>query len=131
MPLVADFGGPGDIVHPEIGLKVPLTNENDVVSQMEKILAELARDRDLLERLRQQGMSYARERLTWDAKAQDTTRVMHWVVRTGPKPDLLPPKVLAAGIGSSGQTDATRWKPVPGRVASEVGANFSPRVGLG
>ncbi len=101
VPVVADFGGPGDIVHPEVGYKVPLTNESDFVAQMEKILTELADNRDLLDRLRQQGMSYARERLTWDAKAQATTRVLHWAVRQGPKPDLPPPKALAAGIGSS------------------------------
>jgi len=96
VPVVADFGGPGDIVHPEVGRKVSLTNESDVVSQMEKILTELAGNPDLLNRLRQQGMAYARKRLTWEAKAQDTTRVLHWVLKRGPKPDLLPPKVPAA-----------------------------------
>jgi glycosyltransferase involved in cell wall biosynthesis len=94
VPVVADFGGPGDIVHPEIGFKVPLTNESEMVAQMEKILAGLAQDRELLKRLRQQGMSYARERLTWDAKAQSTTQVLNWAVGRGPKPDLPPPKVL-------------------------------------
>ena len=38
VPVVADFGGPGDIVHPEVGYKVPLTNEDDLVAQMEKAL---------------------------------------------------------------------------------------------
>ncbi|MGB8772125.1 MAG: glycosyltransferase family 4 protein [Candidatus Korobacteraceae bacterium] len=94
VPVVADFGGPGDIVHPEVGRKVSLTDESDVVSRMEKILTGLAQDRDLLNRLRQQGLSYARERLTWDAKAQSTTRVLNWALRRGPKPDLPPPKVL-------------------------------------
>ena len=98
VPVVADFGGPGDIVHPEVGYKVPLTNESDVVLQLEKALAELANNRGRLERLRRQGMIYARERLTWDGKAQDTTRVLRWVLRRGPKPDFLPPKALAAGI---------------------------------
>lgn len=101
VPVVADFGGPGDIVHPEVGYKVPLTNESDVVAQMEKILTELAHNRDRLERLRRQGMAHVRECLTWEAKAQATTRILHWAVRQGPKPDLLPPKALAAGIGSS------------------------------
>jgi len=110
VPVVADFGGPGDIVHPEVGYKVPLTNEGEVVSEMEKILADLAGNRDLLNHLRQQGMSYARERLTWDAKAQDTTQVLEWVVRRGPKPDLPPPKLLVASIGST-----------EGRVASQAG----------
>jgi glycosyltransferase involved in cell wall biosynthesis len=94
VPVVADFGGPGDIVHPEVGFKVPLTNESEFVAQIEKILTELAADRELLNRLRQQAISYAREHLTWDAKAQSTTQVLNWAVRRGPKPDLPPPKVL-------------------------------------
>ncbi len=97
VPVVVDFGGPGDIVYPDVGYKVPLTNESDVVSQIEKVLADLEGNRDLLCRLRQQGMSYARERLTWDAKAQSTTQVLNWVVRRGPKPNLLPPKMLHQG----------------------------------
>ena len=101
VPIVADFGGPGDIVNPEVGYKVPLTNEGDVVAQMEKILMELAHNRDRLEQLRQQGMSYARESLTWDAKAQIVTRIMDWVVARGPKPDLPPPKMLATELGSA------------------------------
>ena len=103
VPVVADFGGPGDIVHPEVGYKVPLTNESDFVAEMGKILMELAHNRDRLEQLRRQGMIYAREHLTWDAKAQETTKVLNWVLRLGPKPDLLPPKIAAAGLGSSGQ----------------------------
>jgi glycosyltransferase involved in cell wall biosynthesis len=101
VPVVVDFGGPGDIVHPEVGYKLPLTNEDDVVARMEKILAELVHNQSLLERLRRQGMTYARERLTWDAKAQDTTRVLQWVVRRGPKPELLPPKILHLESASS------------------------------
>jgi glycosyltransferase involved in cell wall biosynthesis len=94
VPIVADFGGPGDTVHPGVGYKVSLTNESDLVLQMEKILASLAQDRDLLNRLRRQGMNYARERLTWDAKAQTLSAIMHWALRRGPKPILPPPKAL-------------------------------------
>jgi glycosyltransferase involved in cell wall biosynthesis len=94
VPVVADFGGPGDIVHPDVGYKVPLTNEIDVVSKMEKILMDLAGNRDLVNRLRQQGMSYVRARLTWEAKADSVSRVLNWAARRGPKPDLPPPKML-------------------------------------
>src|SRR5438874_5795148 len=107
VPVVADFGGPGDIVHPDVGFKVRLTNESDVVEQMERVLTERVSDRSLLERLRKQGMSYAQQRLTWAAKAQDTTRVLHWVLRQGPKPDLVPPKMLAPGLGPSPKNAAT------------------------
>jgi glycosyltransferase involved in cell wall biosynthesis len=91
VPLVVDFGGPGDIVHPEIGFKVPLTNEKDVVLQIEKILSNLQRDRGLLEKLSEQGTRYAREHLTWDRKAQVTSQILTWAVGQGPKPDLPPP----------------------------------------
>lgn len=94
VPIVADFGGPGDIVRPDVGFKVPLTNEDQFVHDMGKTLTELAKNRDLLRRLRKQGMSYARECLTWEAKAERTTQVLNWVLRRGPKPDLRPPKLL-------------------------------------
>jgi glycosyltransferase involved in cell wall biosynthesis len=95
VPVVVDFGGPGDIVNPEVGYKVPLTNEADVVAKIENILMELAHDRERLKELRRQGMIYARETLTWEAKAQFSTRVLEWVAQQGPKPDLPPPKLLA------------------------------------
>jgi glycosyltransferase involved in cell wall biosynthesis len=107
VPVVADFGGPGDIVHPEVGYKVPLTNESEFVSQMETILTELAGNRELLNRLREQGMSYARECLTWDAKAQSTTQVLNWAVQRGSKPDLPPPKAL-----HTRRTDGTNRDPL-------------------
>jgi glycosyltransferase involved in cell wall biosynthesis len=94
VPVVADFGGPGDIVYPDVGYKVALTTESDIVAQMERILGELANDRKLLQRLRQQGMIYARERLTWEAKARATTEVLSWVLQRAPKPDFVPPKML-------------------------------------
>jgi glycosyltransferase involved in cell wall biosynthesis len=94
VPVVADFGGPGDTVHPEIGCKVSLTNEADVVLQIEQILLSLERDADRLERLREQGVSYARDHLSWDAKAKTITMIMQWVLHQGPKPNLPPPKTL-------------------------------------
>jgi glycosyltransferase involved in cell wall biosynthesis len=98
VPVVADFGGPGDIVHEGVGYKASLTNEHDVVSQLTSALRELIHDRDRLERLRRQGMSYAKERLTWDAKAKDTSKVLQWVVRRGPRPTFPPPKMLAVSL---------------------------------
>ena len=94
VPVVVDFGGPGDTVLPSVGYKVPLTNEREMIAQIERILTGLAQDRDLLNRLREQGMTYARECLTWDAKAESTTKILNWVVRRGPKPPLVPPKML-------------------------------------
>jgi glycosyltransferase involved in cell wall biosynthesis len=94
VPVVADFGGPGDIVNSDVGYKVPLTNENDIAAQIEKVLIELDQNRDHLQQLRRQGMAYVRECLTWDAKARATTRILQWAAGRCPKPDMPPPKEL-------------------------------------
>jgi glycosyltransferase involved in cell wall biosynthesis len=94
VPVVADFGGPGDIVHSGVGYRVALANESDMVCQIEKILSELAGNRSLLDRLSQEGMKYAREALSWDGKAQVVTMILSWAIGKGPKPDLPPPKEL-------------------------------------
>lgn len=106
VPVVADFGGPGDIVHPEVGYKVRLTNEADVILQIERVLEDLIRDRALLNRLQRQSMCYARDNFTWDRKAQVMTEILSWVIGRGPKPDLQPPKV-----GVSRSMSLTTHKP--------------------
>jgi glycosyltransferase involved in cell wall biosynthesis len=100
VPVVADFGGPGDIVRPEVGCKFSLTNEADVVSQIEQVLLSFTREGDRLDKLRHKGLSFAREHLTWDAKAQTITSIICWVLQQGPKPNLPPPKMLR--VGSAG-----------------------------
>jgi glycosyltransferase involved in cell wall biosynthesis len=112
VPVVADFGGPGDIVRKEFGYKLSLTNEADVVSQIEKILTGLGQDRSRLERLRQRAMSHASESLTWDAKAHTLTEIMLWVLRRGPKPNLPPPngvslRHIRADLGGIAPTTIT------------------------
>jgi len=105
VPVVVNFGGPGDIVHTEVGFKVPLTNEEDVVLQIERVLMKLARDPGLVDRMRQRGMRYAQECLSWDAKAKIVTEILTWVVGQGPKPDLLPPERLHSPRTDSRMTD--------------------------
>lgn len=94
VPVVADFGGAGDIVNPDVGYSLPLTNEGEIVAHIERILADLATNRVRLQGLRERGMAYARDCLTWDAKARSTSLVLDWVARRAPKPALQPPKLL-------------------------------------
>jgi glycosyltransferase involved in cell wall biosynthesis len=94
VPVVADFGGPGDIVHPEVGFKVALTNEQDMITQIDMVLMCLVGDRKLLAGLQRQGMAYARERLSWDGKARIVSGILNWAVGGEPKPILPPPKFL-------------------------------------
>jgi glycosyltransferase involved in cell wall biosynthesis len=92
VPVVADFGGPGDIVTDEVGYRIPLTNEQQMAAEIESVLERLASNRHHLETLRRQGAVYAREHLTWDAKARMVTNVLLWAVGVGAKPDMRSPK---------------------------------------
>lgn len=92
VPVVADFGGPGDIVTDEVGFRIPLTNENEMPSKIESILERLASDRDLLDAIRERGLCYVRENITWEAKARMVTDILLWVTGNGPKPSMHPPK---------------------------------------
>ena len=86
VPVVADFGGPGDIVNPDVGFKIPMSNEDDMILKLESVLKNLAENRNNLSNLRQRGMAYAREHLTWDGKARVTTDILLWATQRGPKP---------------------------------------------
>ena len=59
VPIVVAFGGPGDIVNPDVGYRVPLTNPDDVVAQMQRALSELDGDPDRLQQMSGAGMRYA------------------------------------------------------------------------
>jgi glycosyltransferase involved in cell wall biosynthesis len=94
VPVVADYGGPGDIVTDDVGYRIPLTNEHEMAAQIGAVLERLASDRSHLEALQRRGAAYAREQLTWDAKARMITEVLRWAVGTGPRPSLPPPRTV-------------------------------------
>jgi glycosyltransferase involved in cell wall biosynthesis len=94
VPVVVDYGGPGDIVHSKVGYKIALTNEQEMIGQIEKILYELAEDRSLLAQMQERGKAYARENLSWDGKARVVTEILAWAIGNGQKPELPPPKLF-------------------------------------
>jgi len=104
VPVVADFGGPGDIVTDEVGYRIPPTNEHEMAAQIESVLQHLVSDRNHLETLRRHGQAYACEHLTWEAKARMVTRILRWAVGAGPKPNMPPPKpvFVDTAVGTPG-----------------------------
>lgn len=94
VPVVVDYGGPGDIVHTRVGYKVALTIEQDMIGQIDAILKNLEKDRSLLFEMQERGMHYAREGLSWDGKAKIMSEILYWAVGQGSKPNLPPPKIL-------------------------------------
>ena len=94
VPVVADHGGPGDIVRGDVGYRIRVTNEHQMVEDIGSVLEHLAADRIHLEALRRRGIAYAREALTWERKAQMITDILLWATGAGSKPSFPPPKTL-------------------------------------
>jgi glycosyltransferase involved in cell wall biosynthesis len=92
VPVVADHGGPGDIVTNDVGFRIPLTNETQMAEDIDSVLQHLASDRNCLENLRGQGIAYARNSLTWEAKARMVSEVLLWATGACPKPNMPPPE---------------------------------------
>jgi glycosyltransferase involved in cell wall biosynthesis len=106
VPVVADFGGPGDLVTPEIGYAVPMINDGEMIASIRSALQQLADNRTHLETLRKQGMAYARQKLTYDARARVITDVLLWAVGHGPKPELNTPTRPSGGGTGVAQSSA-------------------------
>jgi glycosyltransferase involved in cell wall biosynthesis len=99
VPVVADFGGPGDVINDDVGYRIAMVNEGYMISRMEAVLQTLAKDRHHLEILRRRGMAYARRRLSYDARVRVISEIVMWAVGRGPKPDLpLPQPTRGGGV---------------------------------
>lgn len=91
VPIVSAYGGPGDLVHPEIGFKIPLSDEPSSVQAITAILEKLAAERETLAQLSAAGQAWARTSLGWNGKALQTTAVLRWCLKQAQRPLLIPP----------------------------------------
>jgi glycosyltransferase involved in cell wall biosynthesis len=67
LPVVClDFGGPGEYVTEECGIKVPLTEPEEVISGLASGLSRLVTDSELYERLSIGAIRRVRENYLWD-----------------------------------------------------------------
>lgn len=87
VPLIVDYAGPGELVTPDTGIKVPVGPRAAIVADFHAQLARLSRDRACLASMGQGAKEKVRRQFTWEAKAQQILEVYDWVMgRTGSKP---------------------------------------------
>lgn len=91
VPLVSDYGGPGDVVEPAFGFRIPQSDEQTSIEAFGAVLATLERDRAQLRRLSENGQQFARDSLSWRGKALATTAILLWCLGRGPRPAFAPP----------------------------------------
>jgi glycosyltransferase involved in cell wall biosynthesis len=99
VPIVMDYGGPGELVSPSTGYLLPMGPRASIIEKLRVLLRDLGADPGRLERLRAAGLKRIRTSFTWRAKAAQVLEVYRWVLGARPdKPDFgMPLHELADG----------------------------------
>ena len=70
VPVVVDYAGPGELVTPETGLKIPIGTRADIVSGFRTALARLAVSRSEVHERSEKARLRVQNEFVWAAKAR-------------------------------------------------------------
>ncbi len=87
VPVVVEYGGPGELVSPATGFAVPMGGRETIVRSFREILARLAAGPSVLAPMSLAARRRARTSFTWDAKAAQVLEVYRWALGERGKPD--------------------------------------------
>lgn len=95
VPMVCDYAGPGELVTPDCGFKIPIGSRAEVVEGFRKALGEVIAAPEALQGLSRAARTRVAEYFTWDQKARQIGAIYDWVLNpVGPIPQPVP---LAGG----------------------------------
>ena len=80
VPVVVDYAGPGELVGPETGYKIPIGSRGDIVSELNDTLAGILKSPDALADKASAARARVAADFTWHAKALQVGRVYDWVL---------------------------------------------------
>ena len=93
VPVVVDYGGPGELVDPAWGIPVPIGKRAEVIAGMRDALSALAADPGRIDALSARAIAEVERRFTWAQKARQMAQIYDWVLGAGARPDFpLPPR---------------------------------------
>lgn len=86
VPIVVDYGGPGEIVSSDSGFRLPLGNREALVAQARSLLSEIAAGAHDLAGIAARGRDRVERLYTWQRKAHQLVEVYAWLhgQRQGP-----------------------------------------------
>ncbi|HVU52788.1 MAG TPA: glycosyltransferase family 4 protein [Polyangia bacterium] len=87
VPVVVDYGGPGELVTERTGFRVPIGTRAELVAAFRERLSRLASDRASIPALSASARARVEAWFTWPAKARQVLAVHRWVRGEGLKPD--------------------------------------------
>ena len=88
VPVIVDYGGPGENVIDGLGFKLPVTTREELVENLRATLCEIVADPEQLLEMRKRGRQWIEEKFTWERKAEQICEVYDWVLgHRSEKPD--------------------------------------------
>lgn len=106
VPLVADYGGPGELVTEDTGFKVPMGTRDQVVRGFRAELERIAADPDSLRAIGDRAKARVDSLFTWERKAEQILDVYAWALgERDEKPNFFgevdEPSQVPVGVGPS------------------------------
>lgn len=86
VPVVANHGGPPELIDEASGIAVDFTDRESLIAGFAAAFERLADEPGLLERMSAAGGARARRLLTWEAKADQIVAIYGWVTGTSVRP---------------------------------------------
>lgn len=80
VPIVVDYGGPGELVSERTGFVVPLRSRAEIVDGFRAILERLVADPSVIRPMGERARERALQHFTWSAKASQVREVYRWVL---------------------------------------------------
>jgi glycosyltransferase involved in cell wall biosynthesis len=80
VPVVADYGGPGELVDADSGFALPMGNRGALVKRLHAQVNAIAAGEYDLELMSQKARERIEKYYGWDAKAQQVTEVYRWLL---------------------------------------------------
>lgn len=91
VPMIVDYAGPGELVTPDTGIKIPLGARAEIVKRFRQALEELVGDPAQLGPKSEAARTRVQAHFTWAKKAAQVAEVYNWVLTPDqPKPELIP-----------------------------------------
>jgi glycosyltransferase involved in cell wall biosynthesis len=79
VPIVVNYGGPGEIVTEDTGFRLPIGPRETLIKEAASLMSEIASGRRNLARLARSGMERVGALYTWEQKALQLSAVYDWV----------------------------------------------------
>jgi glycosyltransferase involved in cell wall biosynthesis len=87
VPIVADYGGPAELVSPRTGFVVPMGSRSRIVAGFRSALQKIVGDPGGLRAMGRAARDRVLRQFTWEAKAAQTFEVYRWVLGDRERPD--------------------------------------------